>query len=337
MISHALYFKNDAMVLVTGGAGLVGNELIGQLLSQGEKVRAIYNHTPLSGFQSPDLNIVQCDILDVAGLEEAMQGVERVYHCAAVVSFNPKEKRKMARINIEGTANVVNAALDAGVKKMLHVSSVSALGRLRENEPVNETMNWSEETSNSFYGQTKYLSELEVWRGMGEGLSAVIVNPVLILGAGDWKGGSSRVFKNIYEEFPWYTDGIMGFVDVRDLAAAMILLMNSDTSHERFIISAENRPFREVFILIAKAFGKKPPARKVTAGLARIVWRLEKIKSLLTGKEPLITKETAITAMAKVNFDNTKLKKFLPGFTYRSIEETVTDTCAAFQQKLNKR
>lgn len=143
------------MILVTGGAGLLGKELITQLLQQGKRVRAIYNNTRLADFDNENLQQMQCNILDVVGLEEAMKDIEQVYHCAAIVSFNPKRKAEMFKINIEGTANVVNAALDAGIKKMVYVSSVAALGRIRENEPINETMNWTEETSNSAYGQSK--------------------------------------------------------------------------------------------------------------------------------------------------------------------------------------
>lgn len=325
------------MVLVTGGAGLLGKELIAQLLAQGKQVRAIYNKTRLPEFHIDGLEQLQCNILDVIGLEEAMKGIEQVYHCAAIVTFNPKRKRELYKINIEGTANVVNAALDAGVKKMVHVSSVAALGRIRENMPINETMNWTEETSNSRYGQSKYLAELEVWRGIGEGLDAVMVNPVVILGTGDWGAGSSRIFKSVYEEFPWYTDGITGFVDVRDVAKAMILLMESKIIAERFILSAEDRSFGDVFNLIAKAFGKKAPHKRVTPFLAKMVWRLEKIKSFFTRKEPMITKETATTALAKVHFNNSKFLKYFPGFTYHTIEETIADTCAGLQQKLNSR
>jgi len=324
------------MVLVTGGAGLLGQELICQLLAEGKTVRAIYNKKQLAGFENSGLELVQCDILDVVALEEAMTGVEEVYHCAGIVNFNPKRNREMFKVNIEGTANVVNAALDAGVCKMVHVSSVSALGRIREDGPVNETMNWTEETSNSAYGQSKYLSELEVWRGISEGLNAVIVNPVIILGAGDWNDSSSRLFRSAYDEFPWYTEGVSGFVDVRDVAAAMIRLMESDIHAERFILSAENRSFRSVFNEMAKAFGKKEPYKIVTPLIASLVYRWEALKSRFTGKEPLITKETALTAQAKVNFDNSKLKKFLPGFTYRPLGETIRYTCAALQQKLNK-
>ena len=323
------------MILVTGGSGLLGKELITQLLNEGKRVRAIYNKTALVDFHSENLQQFHCDILDVVGLEEAMLGVEQVYHCAAIVNFNPKRNREMFKINIEGTANVVNAALDAGIRKMVYVSSVSALGRIRENEPINERMNWTEETSNSAYGQSKYLAEMQVWRGIGEGLDAVMVNPVIILGAGNWNEGSSKIFKTAYEEFPWYTEGTGGFVDVRDVAKAMIALMNSSITAQRFILCAENRSYRNVFILIAKAFGKKPPYKKVTPLLSNMVWRLEAIKSFFTGKDPFITKETAATALAKVNFDNSKLKNFLPGFTYLKIEDSISDTCTVLQQKIN--
>lgn len=326
------------MILVTGGSGLVGKELISQLLAMGENVVAIYNKTPLPAFNSPLLRQVQCNILDVPGLEEIMQqhSIKKIYHCAAIVTFNPARKYELFTINIEGTANVVNAALNTGVKKIVYVSSVAALGRIREHEAINETMNWTEETSNSNYGKSKYLAELEVWRGIAEGLEAVMVNPTMILGDGDWNTGSSQMFKSVYNEFPWYSEGVTGYVDVRDVAKAMIALMDSNISGERFIISAEDRSFKEVFTMMATAFGKKPPHKKVTPLLAQIVWRLEKIKSLCSGKDPLVTKETARTALATVHFDNSKLKQFLPEFSYRPLEETITHTCRLFQQKLNR-
>lgn len=313
----------------------MGNELIKQLLSRGNQVRAIYNKTPLADFQSDKLQQFQCDILDIIGLEEAMQDVQQVYHCAAIVAYDPSRKRELFKINIEGTSNVVNAALFAGVKKLVHVSSVSALGSIRNGNSVNESMNWTEETSSSNYGQSKYLSELEVWRGIGEGLDAVIVNPTIILGEGDWNAGSSQLFKSVYDEFPWYTEGSNGFVDVRDVAKSMIALMGSNISSERFIICAENRSYREVFDLIATAFGKKKPYKKVTPFIAKVVWRMEAIKSRFTGKKPLLTKETAAAAMAKVNFGNDKLLKYLPDFKYEKIEATIIHTCAKMQQKLN--
>ena len=322
------------MILVTGGAGLVGSQLIRSLLSAGCRVRAIFNKTPLPFFTEGQVEQYPCSILDVVGLEEVMQGVDEVYHCAAIVSYDPARKHELFTINVEGTINVVNAALNTGVKKLVHVSSVAALGRIKENVPVNENINWSEETSNSNYGRSKYLSELEVWRGIGEGLNAVIVNPVIILGDGDWNSGSSQIFKSMYNEFPWYTEGISGFVDVRDVAGAMIGLMQSNISSERFIISAENRSYHEIFNLIADGFGKKKPAKKVTPFIAAMVWRLEGLKKIFTGKSPLLTQETAAAAQASVTFDNKKLLQFLPGFKYRSIEETIEYTCGMMEKKL---
>ncbi|MEO5908842.1 MAG: NAD-dependent epimerase/dehydratase family protein, partial [Ginsengibacter sp.] len=156
-------------VLVTGGSGLVGNELIKQLLNAGENVKAIYHSTPLS-ISHPNLEILQCDILDVVCLNEIMKNVSHVYHSAALVSYDPKDKHKLLKINIEGVANVVNACIDSGVNKLVHVSSVAALGRTGEGERITEKMNWTEETNNSIYGKSKYFGEMEVWRGIGEGL-----------------------------------------------------------------------------------------------------------------------------------------------------------------------
>ena len=315
------------MILVTGGSGLVGKELITQLLAKGKQVKAIYNKTPLPNFNSNNVQQIQCNILDVIGLEELMNEVEQVYHCAAIVSFNPKRKQQMFKINIEGTANVVNAALEAGVKKMVFVSSVAALGRIREDKPIDETMNWTEETSNSAYGQSKYLAEMEVWRGVSEGLNAVMVNPTIILGNGNWEDGSSKIFKSAYNEFPWYTAGTTGFVDVKDVASAMIQLMESDVTAQRFILSAENKTYQQVFNLMANTFGKKPPHKKVTPFIAAIAWRIEAVKSWFTQKEPLLTKETTKTALAKVTFDNSKLLKYLPNFTYHKIDDTIKRVC----------
>lgn len=324
------------MVLVTGGSGLVGSELITALLSCGKQVRAIYNKTKLPHAHHPALEQVKCNVLDVIALEEAMAGVEEVYNCAGFVSFSSRDKETLYKINIEGTANVVNAALDAGVKKMVHISSVAALGRIREDKPVDETMQWTEETSNSIYGHSKYMGEMEVWRGIAEGLNAVIVNPSIIFGPGDWSSGSSQIFKNVYDEFGWYTLGSSGFVDVRDVVKAMRMLMESDISGEKFIISGENATYKEVFDMMADAFGKRRPSKKVTPLIAAIVWRLEALKSRITGSNPLITKETATTSLAKVTFDNRKLLEALPHFSYTPLKETIQWTVGALQQKLNK-
>jgi nucleoside-diphosphate-sugar epimerase len=319
-------------ILVTGGAGLVGNELLKQLLDAGEKVKAIYHSTPIS-FSHPSLEIIQCDILDVIKLEEVMEGITHVYHSAALVSYDPKDKHQLLKINIEGTANVVNACIKAGVEKLMHVSSVAALGRIRSDEIITEKMNWTEETSNSIYGKSKYYGEMEVWRGIGEGLKAVIVNPSLILGGENWESGSSAIFKNAYNEFPWFTNGVSGFVDVRDVARAMILLMNSEIISDRFILNGENLSYKEIFSSIAKCFDKKPPSKKVTPFLAEVVWRMETIKSWFTGEKHLLTKETARTALAKVYFDNSKILKEFPQFHFTKIKSTIEYTCGLMKER----
>jgi nucleoside-diphosphate-sugar epimerase len=323
------------MILVTGGSGLLGAVLIETLLAQGKKIKAIYNKTALAGFSSDLIEQVQCDILDVIRLEEVMEGITQVYHCAGLVSFNKKDAGLLYKINVEGTANIVDAAISAGVQKMLHVSSVAALGRIRVNETISESMQWTPETSNSRYGQSKYLGEMEVWRGVAEGLNAVVINPAIILGPGNWNDGSTAIFKSAYNEFPWYTEGSTGFVDVRDVANAAIQLMESDISGEKFVISGHNDTYQNVFNGIADAFNKKRPYKKVTPFLAAVVGKWEALKSLFTGNAPLVTKETAATAMTKALFDNHKLLKFLPGFQYHSLAETIKYSCYALQQKLN--
>ncbi len=323
------------MILVTGATGLVGSHLIAQLVKEGKKVRALYRSTIPLIEETDRIDWVKGDLLDVISLENAMIGIEQVYHCAAMVSFNPKNKKALHKTNIEGTENLVNACLDAGIQKLLFVSSVAALGRIREGTPIDESMNWTEESSNSEYGKSKFYSEMEVWRGIGEGLNAVIVNPAIILGAGDWNNGSSGIFKSAYNEFPWYTEGTSGFVDVMDVVKAMILIMESNFSSERFILSGANLPYKEVFSQIARNFQKKPPHRKVTPFMAAMVWRLEAIKAFFTKKDPLLTKETAKTAAAKVMFDNNKIHRFFPNFSYLPINQSLERICLELTKKHN--
>lgn len=311
------------MIFVTGASGLVGSHLIQSLLSKGKKVRALYRQAVPVFAGSEQCEWIQGDILDPIGLTAALEGVDYVYHCAAIVSFAPGVAAKMLQSNVDGTANVVNACLVQKIKKLIFVSSVAALGRIRENEAIDESMHWTPATSNSVYGQSKYLAELEVWRAMEEGLPMAIVNPVIILGAGDWNNGSSGIFKSAYNEFPWYTGGMSGFVDVLDVVDAMQILMESNVVGQRYVLSAENIYYRDIFNAIANAFNKKQPHKKVTPFLAGIVWRLEAIKGMITGKTPLLTKETAATAQAIVRFNNQKFLNAFPDFKYRKVEDTI--------------
>lgn len=320
------------MILVTGANGLVGSHLVTKLLQQNKQVRALY-HSNQPIITHPNLKWFKGDILDVLDLEEALIDITQVYHCAAIVSFNPNEKKLLHQTNVEGTANVVNACLNAGVAKLLFVSSVASLGRNRKNDPINEQVKWTDSKYNSEYAKTKQLAEMEVWRGIGEGLNAVIINPSIILGASDWTKGSTAIFKSAYYEFAWFTEGVNGFVDVHDVVTVMVLLMNSNIVAERFIVSASNLVYKDLFTQIAIAFKKQPPSKKVTSLLAEMVWRLEAIKGKLSGQKPLLTKETARTAQAKIYYDNDKLLKVLPSFTYTPLEKSIARICEELIKK----
>lgn len=323
------------MILVTGGTGFLGSHLLRKLVNVGQPVRALYRTVipPQVTDIKDRIEWVQGDVLDVCALEDAMQGIEKVYHVAGVVSFRPGEHEWLTKVNVEGTANVVNMAIDAGVRKLVHVSSTSALGRGKVDGVLDESVEWRDGKGNSRYGVSKYLAEMEVWRGSAEGLQVAIVNPSIILGAGYWEDSSGMLIKNAWKEFPYYTEGINGFTDVRDVAEAMFRLMESDINGERFVISADNWKYHDLFILMARHLGKKPPHIAVKPWMAELVWRIEALKTRITGKKALLTKETARTAQMKVYYSNKKILQALPGFSFRPLETTIADMCQAFLEE----
>jgi len=320
------------IVLVTGASGFVGSHLVRYLSGRGETVRALYNSRPPNDElqQLPGVSWLKCDLLDVYDVEEAMDGVTEVYHCAAIVSFKKEDKAQLLHFNTESTANVVNEALERNVRKMIYVSSIASLGRSKEGEEITEEEQWEESKYNSVYAESKHLAELEVWRGQGEGLQAAVVNPGIILGEGDWDTGSSNLVKVVYKEFPYYTGGINAWVDVMDVAKAMYMLMKSDITGERFIVSAGNFSYKEVFTTMAGAMNRKPPRKLAGKFLSGIVWRLSVLKSKLTGAPATITKETARTAQRRALYNNQKLLKALPGFTYTPFQNSIERIARAY-------
>jgi len=328
------------MVFVTGGTGLLGGYLLRKLLQEGDEIVALYRTHYSDLLTQEELSKIQWikgEILDTSLLSEICSKSTKVYHCAGMVSFNPSKKLALMETNVNGTSNIVNACIEGKVKKLVYVSSVAALGRKNNIEPISENAPWKEDEDYSVYGLSKYLAELEVWRGISEGLNAVIVNPTIILGVGNWNDSSAALFKNVWNEFPWYTDGSTGFVFAEDVANSMFQLMNSDINAERFVVSAENLPYQSVFNMMAAEFKKQPPHLKVTPLLASIVWRLEKLKQIFTGKDPLLTKETAATAQRKTYYNNQKLLRTLPTFNYTSIEKTIEICCAEYFNKINRK
>ena len=323
------------MILITGASGFLGQHLVRSLSAQGKQARALYNHhAPSAALTAlPGITWQQCDLLDVYAVEEAMQGITDVYHCAAIISFSPHRHEEMLHFNTESTANIVNQALVQDIHKLVHLSSVAAIGRSGESKEITEEEEWGESKYNSAYGLSKYLAETEVWRAIGEGLNAVILNPGIILGAGNWDEGAARLMKVAADEFPFYTNGVTSFVDVDDVVKAMCLLMDSDVADERFIISAGNFGFREVFTLMANALGKKPPHMHAGPFMTGLAWRWDTLRSKLTGAHPAITRETAASAVGTSIYNNKKLLSAFPSFAYTALPDTINKMARSFQQR----
>ncbi len=326
-------------ILITGATGLVGSATARRFLADGHAVAAL--HRPDSDRSllrdvEAQIRWIEGDILDVSILERALEGIDCVVHAAAVVSFVPRDEDAMYKVNVEGTANVVNACLKASTVKLCHVSSVAALGRpkareVETNAPIviDEAQRWEDSPNNSAYAKTKYLAEVEVWRGIAESLRAVIVNPSLILGEGDWQKSSTQLFRYVHDGKPFYTEGTVNYVDVRDIAEAIYGLVLADLHNERYILSAGTATYQQLFAAIAAGFGKKPPHIEVGSSLASVIWRVEAVRSWLTGSRPLITRDTARSATHHYVYDNARIKYTL-GLEFQPLADSVARICKSF-------
>ena len=320
------------MVLITGATGLLGSYLAKLLLQKGEKVRAIKRSSSdlsLLGDYVNKIEWVEADVLNISALEEAMRGVRQVYHCAAVISFIPWEVDYMMKVNIEGTANVMNTALQQGVKKVVHVSSIAALGIAPNGKVIDEKYNDPNIRNSFWYYRSKHYSEREAWRANAEGLNVVVAAPSTIIGAGKWNDEPNSLFREIYNGLNFYTTSTNGFVDVRDVAECLYRLMNSAIEAEKFIISSENLSFRDVMWQMADAMQVKRPSLEAGKILRSIAWRMEWIKSLFTLQRPLVTKESARVASINFQYSNQKVKQAL-GYQFKPLHETINETAAVF-------
>ena len=321
------------MILVTGASGFLGSRLLQKMAVSHQPVRAL-TRNPNSippALQLQNVQWIEGAVLDVVSLAEAMQNVERVYHCAAIVSFETKDHRDLMRVNVSGTANVVNAALVAGVKKLLHVSSIAALGRTSRDELITEDSRWDDSGQNSTYALSKYLAEREVWRGTQEGLPAVIVNPSVIIGPGNWMHGTPKLFHASRNGMAFYPKGMNGFVGIDDVVDCMIKLMNGHFENERYIISAENLSYKDFFTLTTKAFGVKTPAIGLSKNLTRLAWLGSAALHRTLGIAPILTRETARTVNGTYRYSNEKIKRAL-NYNFKPASEFVTDTAIAYKQ-----
>ena len=319
-------------ILITGATGLVGSATARRFLADNHQVFVLYradSDQSLLADVHKQLHWLEGDILDICSLEKAVEGMDYVVHAAAIVSFVPRDRSTMYKVNQEGTANVVNACLKYETRKLCFVSSIAAIGRpdSRLRVPgadivLNEAHRWEDSPENSEYAKTKHLAELEVWRGIAEGLDAVIVNPTLILGEGDWSKSSTQIFRYIYKEKPFYTGGTANVVDVIDVAEVIFKLIFSNITAERFVLCSTSITYQDLFFMVADKMGKKRPSIKVGKLVAGIIWRVEAVRTWLMGSKPLITKETARSAERRIRYDNSKIKTTL-SFDFQPVEKTV--------------
>jgi len=323
------------MILVTGATGLVGSHLLLQLLQNGEEVRALYrnqkNIQKTKAFfnwkNQSDLfekiNWISGCITDVPSLEDVFKNIDYVYHCAALISFDPKDEQKLRKTNIEGTANIVNFSLAHQVKKIIYVSSIAALGDLQEHESIiTEETEWNPEKPHSDYAITKYGAEMEIWRGQEEGLDAIIVNPGVILGPGFWQTGSSEIFRKIKNGLPYFTKGSSGFTTAEDVAALMHFLMKSDIKKERFTLIEANITYKELSDSIAQTLHSKKPYLLIKPWMTSIAWRLDWLFATLFFRKRKLSRAMAKAMHTKILFDNSKIKK-TSNFEFAGLSEYI--------------
>jgi dihydroflavonol-4-reductase len=324
------------MIAVTGANGLLGSFIVRKLIHENEKFVAIKrkdSDTSLLNDVSGKITWIDADVLDPVSLSEALKNVTEVIHTAAIVSFNPRKAKYVLRINVEGTRNVVDACLGLGIKRLVHISSVAALGRQKNQKFINEKNQWVESSLNSVYAESKYLAELEIFRGQEEGLSTVVLNPSVILAPADWNKSSAQLFKYVWQGKPFYTDGFLNYVDVRDVATISYSLLKSNVQRERFIISAGNISYKNFFEQIAAKFNKKAPSIKINKRGLEIIARFEGLRTWFIGSEPLITRETARFADSEFLYNNEKIKKTL-SFDFQSFDQSMTWCCQYYMTKI---
>jgi nucleoside-diphosphate-sugar epimerase len=330
------------MIFLTGGTGMLGAHLLLDLTRSGIKVRALKRknsdlpgvekvfswYTPDAAMLFGQIEWVEGDLLDRTFLREALDGAESIIHAAARVSFQPKERQQVLHENIQGTASLVDMALEMNTRRFCHVSSIASLGDQDSGLPVNEDFSWKNDRRRSSYSESKFQSEMEVWRGIQEGLDCVIVNPSIILGPGKWDHGSPRFFRTVRNGMKFYTSGGSGFVDARDVSRAIIALLQPEgwesVKNQRYILSAENLSYRELFGAIAEALNQPKPTIPANRLLMQIARRAAGVLSLVTGKDPVITRETARSSMKLSAYDGSKITRTI-NFNYTPVGQTILD------------
>lgn len=322
------------MILVTGANGFLGSYICKKLLEEKElfiaMVRSSSDMSMLNDIKD-EIRIHHGDVLDPDSITSIIEEIDTIIHCAAVVSYHTDDRKRMNEVNITGTKYMIDLAMGHNIKYFIHISSVAALGRNQPSGTISEDNKWQHSKWNTSYGESKYLAELEVWRGIMEGLDAVILNPSVILGPGDWSRSSAKLFKYVWDEKKFYTEGLLNYVDVRDVADIVFAILKKKIVGQRYILNAGGISYKSFFDQVAEKSGKRAPAIRATPLLIKVAMIWESIKSLFTGQKPMITSETAKISDNKIYFDNSKIRKEL-NYTFVPLSQTIDWTCDIYKK-----
>ena len=315
-------------ILITGANGFVGSYITKELLNLPEVsisvlLRPNSDSSALAEVKDR-ITVIEGDVTDILSLARAFEGIDLIVHSAAVVSYNTSDRAQMQKVNVEGTANVVNVALECGVKKLVFISSTAALGRRKVTEIINEKVKWIRTSLNTEYAISKYKSEQEVWRGQAEGLIITILNPSLILGSGDYSKTSLKIVNHIARGLPFYPTGQVGIVDVRDVADAVKIVIEKNINGVRVILCAENWSYKDFFSYVAKKLGVSSPKYPLSPFIGKAFIGLEKLRSMFTNKKQTLSTDNLKSTSVWPNYSN-ELSKSLLNIQYRSVTETIDD------------
>jgi len=323
------------MIFITGGNGLVGSAVIKRFLEAGITIRCLKReHSDLSLLDDVKDKVewVEGDILDIKRIETYLDGIDTIIHCAAMISFQKSRYNEMYKVNVEGTRNLVNTALARSIKAFGYISSIATIGKSKTNTPLDETNMWVDSPTNSGYSKTKYLAELEVWRGMEEGLQGFIVNPSIILGSGHWQEGSTKLFKYAYDQRVFYPQGNINYVDVSDVAEVVFRLYKSEIYGERYILNAGNESYKTFLTKVAQSFNKRAPSIKARTSLALFAYFLDTIRHTLSRREPLLTIETLRMSRESNFYDSSKVTKAL-NFNFKDLDSTINAITRSLKER----
>ncbi|WP_276388671.1 NAD-dependent epimerase/dehydratase family protein [Eudoraea chungangensis] len=335
------------MILVTGGTGLIGSHLLWQLVQKNVEVKAIYRNEArlekvlhVFSYYSKDpekyyrkINWVKANLSSIPDLEIAFKQIKEVYHCAALISFDPNDFYRLQKSNKIGTENIVNLCLANKIKRLCYLSSIATLGRATSGNTISEEIDWTDSYSN-VYALSKHQAEMEVWRGAQEGLPVCILNPGIVLGPGFWRNGSGLLFKIAAKKPNYYPPGATGFVSVEDLTNLMILAMNSTIKNERYIVVSENLTYKAVLDTIAKGLGVKPASKILKNWQLQILWRLDWFWSILSSRKRRLTKNTVYSLNNAQEYNNGKVKKDF-SYAFKPINTSILKYCTYYKRDRN--